>query len=282
MLSIAFILHIIGRLLPKWILKGKYSTIKNKFHWKRSLFHFSGLVFSLLCASIFISINTLSREKTYIKTKDAIYGFSFNEEMETIGFMDGDRIIAINDSETNKMSNIIPSILLTKDTTKITLLRNKIQQENIITKIERDKLFEILIQNPKAAVISPIMSDPNAPEKKIQISTRKMGIADIWNQLTFLYSESVKMIMPVNRLHANFGGISLETSGKPIWKYLFVLSFYSMLIGILNFIPLPGFCMGNAMVSTLENFKKKHFNKIFINTISAISILLVIAFILFL
>jgi len=74
------------------------------------------------------------------------------------------------------------------------------------------------------------------------------------------------------------GFISLRSTPR-FNSYLLILSLDLIIIGILNLLPLPGFSIGNAIISSFEISRKKYFKKARKYILSLISIIIVILFV---
>ena len=119
MIFLAILVHVLGNLSPKWILKEKFEDSVNNYSWNSSLFKLSGLLASVMCSFILISAITLTSKDKFVENKNAIYGLEFSETMKKMGFEDGDQIVSINDQEIDRVSNIIKQIILETGDVKI-------------------------------------------------------------------------------------------------------------------------------------------------------------------
>jgi len=268
MILIAISIFILVGLIPKWILKKNYETLYDNFSWKIPLFKLLGLLVGLSLAFILISIVTFSTKKQFIENKNAIYGLEFNTIMENFGFEDGMKIKSINNKAVNKISDIIPTIIMEYNKSSVSIDKDGI--ESLITLDSKDK--GQLLQSVKYDCIKPIM---HKGDKYIKITTVNNDISDVFSRFKALWNNAMKLINPSPK---DVGGFMMFSEQTNVIGYVTYFSYTLILLGILNLIPLPGFNVGNAIISTIEIRRRKYYNKKKKNVVGFISIALVILF----
>ena len=272
MIYLAIIIFILLNLLPKWILKDKYTQLKNEFSWKIPLIKLTGLGFSLLLAFILTFGVTLSTQDKFIENKNAIYGLEFNQIMEELGFQDSMKILSINGAAIERVDDIFKTILIASGKTEVFVEKNGIQNKIEICENGRAKL----LINPTSTPIVPIMNDSNR-ENKIIITSKNHKFSDVLDRYRVLWKQAVIIANPVKSEHSGIGGFITISKITNIQGYLIILSLNLIIIGILNLIPLPGFSIGNFTISIIETVRKRLFNKKRKRVIQWISILLTIS-----
>jgi membrane-associated protease RseP (regulator of RpoE activity) len=275
MIFIAILIYVLGVLAPQWILKSKYFDLKETFSWKYSFFKLSGLLCSFLFAFILILILTLTNKDRFVLNKDAIYGLEFSETMKNYGFENGDKIVSINGQEVDRVSNIIKQIILTSGKTNIKTFRG----ENSIEIIIEDKEKLPIIQNSDLGHIKPIMQPfpiSNNIFEQVKISEKRFGISNVFENYGNIWKYIMQLNPLQNKTYQNIGGfiaISKIQNGR---GYFMLLAICSVFIGILSFLPLPGFSLGEFIISIFEKIRRDNINKRTLNLIRVISISLLI------
>jgi len=279
MILIAIVLLILGNFAPKWILKRRYIEFQDSFSWKSSLLKFSGMATCLLLAlSLTIGVTLTSKDR-FVLNKNAIYGLEFSKELKAIGFENGDRIIFIDENEIDRVSDIIEQILFTKPDVKVEIIRKDIHKTLIIN--END-IYTIINSRSISHVKAKMQPDSILGNnfKEVEISESRFGILNAFENFNHSWKYVISLIIPQNSSYNDIGGFPAITRATNIQGYLMILTLNLIFIAILNFIPLPGFNFGNFIVSVLENYRKKYYNKRLIKIIKIISIGFVIILIL--
>ncbi len=279
MIFIAILIHVLGNLSPKWILKENFEKGRNNYSWNSSFLKLSGLLTSFLFTLILISTLTLTSKDKFIENNKAIYGLEYSETMKKLGFEDGYQIVSINDQEIDRVSNIIKRIVLETGDAKVLVSKNNTVKELILT--DGDKLT--IMQSRDLKHIKAKMQPDTILSKdfeKVKMTVTNFGVIKIFETFGMMWKQVILLISPRTSAYNQIGGFVTISQVQDFRGYLFILALSSMFIGILNFLPLPGFSIGNLVISVIENSKKKHFNKKIMNVLRIISISLVIAFIL--
>lgn len=270
MILIAIFIYAVMNLLPKWILKRKYGNLEDNFNWTIPLTKLSGLVFSFLIAFLLTFGITKSTKDVFVKNSDAVYGLQFDRIMKEFGFQDSMRIKSINGEEIDRVSNILKEMLLKDGDVEVSVELNGVQHEIILRR--PDKLR--LLKNPGSNPIVPIMTNG---KNKIKVTTVDYGFSDVLNRFGTLWDQAIFFINPEPAVHTGLNRFVVISKINNFRGYLMVLSLNLTIVGILNFLPLPGFSIGNFIVSVIETLRKKRYNDKRKRIIGWIAIFLVIA-----
>lgn len=270
MLFIAIILYVVFSHAPKWILKEKYKKLENSFSWKIPLLKFSGPVLSLVLAFILTFVITISTKDSFVENKNAVYGLKFNDLMKEFGFRDSMHIKFVNGKEVERVSHIIKEIIMERRDAIVTVEFNGVQQKIILDKADKIKLMRDLDTHP----IVPIMTNG---KNEIKITTRNNGFPDVLKCYSTIWKQAMILINPIPKANEGTGSYISITKINNLGGFFLILSLNLMILVILNFLPLPGFSVGNFVISVIETFRKKLYNKKRKQLIGWISIAIVIA-----
>lgn len=260
-------------LTPKWILKERYNQLENNFNWTIPFIKLSGIVFCFFLAFLLIFVTTKSTKDTYIQNKNAIYGLEFNNTMEEFGFQDSMKIKSINGQEIERVSDILKRIIIESGDIEVSVEKNGIQDKIVLS--DSDKI--ILIQNHSVYPIVPIMFDSNGDNEIIQ-TEKSYEFSEVIERFATLWNQALILINPNPSTLNGIGGFVSISNINNVRGYLMVFSLNLIIIGILNLLPLPGFSIGNFVISAIETLRKKLYNKKRERIIRWISVFLVIGF----
>ena len=265
MIIISIVIHFLGNYLPKWILpkaKQNYSFLK-----------LSGLFldFSIAFLVLFL-IHLLSPKVYYIDNKDAIYGLEFNETIQQSGFKNGNRIISINNQPVKDISKMNIDILLNSNC-EIRIKRDNNFKE---LKINDNDVAKILQSEgtPIKAILKPTTEEKKA--RKIKQTQEKFSFGKVLKNYQIIIKEAYDFIIPKND-YKKVGGI--VGVSKNFSLQISFLPFCCIVIGLLNLLPLPGFSVGNFIISFLESKKGHAFNskwKHIVNSFSVSAVIILI------
>jgi membrane-associated protease RseP (regulator of RpoE activity) len=244
--------------------------LEDNFSWTIPLTKLSGLVLSFLIAFLLTFGITKSTKDVFIKNSDAVYGSKFDSVLKRFGFRDSMRIKSINGEEIDRVSDILKKILFEDGDAEVSVELNGVQQEIILRKSHKLKL----LKNPGSNPIVPIMTNG---KNEIKVTTVDYGFSDVLNTFGTLWDQAMFLINPEPTVHTGLNGFAVISKINNFREYLMVLSLNLIIIGILNLLPLPGFGIGNFIVSGIETLRKKRYNEKRKRAIGWISILLVIA-----
>lgn len=273
MIIIAIIIYILLNLTPKWILKERYNQLENNFNWTIPFIKLSGFVFCFFLAFLLIFGTTKSTKDTYIQNKNAIYGLEFDNTMKEFGFQDSMKIKSINGQEIERVSDVLKRIIIESGDIEVSVEKNGIQDKIVLS--DSDKI--ILMQNHSVYPIVPIMYDSNGENEIIQ-TEKSYGFSEVIERFATLWKQALILINPNPSTYKGIGGLVSISKINNVRGYLMVFSLNLIIIGILNLLPLPGFGIGNFVISAIETLRKKLYNKKRKRIIGWISIFLVIGF----
>jgi hypothetical protein len=271
MVFLAIIIYILSNIFPRWILKERYKQLEDIFSWKIPFMKLSGLVFTILLAFLVTFGISISTKDRYIENRNAIYGLEFNSVMEELGFWDGMKIISINGEKIERVSDIVKKIVLVDGEIEVVVEKNGIQSKIILSQTDQN----LILQNPDTKPVVPIMCDSSG-KNEIRISTKNFEFSDVLNTFGSLWKQALIFINPNPSPFQSLGGFVVISAITNFRGYLMVLSLNLIIVVILNFLPLPGFSLGNFSVSVIETIRKKQYNLKMKRIIGWISIFLVI------
>ncbi len=270
MLFVAIAFFMVMNLLPKWILKRKYRDLEDDYNLAVPLMKLSGLTAVLLFAFLLTIWLILSSKDTYVENKNAVYGLMFDSSMESLGFQDSMRVIDINGKEIGRVSDIIKMIILESGAVNVTVEQNGIQQLLVIN--DTDK--QALMKDAGPGSIVPIMHASDG-EDDIRLTIVNHRFSDVTTSFRAQWRQGMWLMNPFYADNADIGGfITISRIGN-IRGYLLLFSLNLIIVGIINLIPLPGLSTGNFLISIVETFRKKQFNRRIKKVAGLISILFV-------
>lgn len=240
MIILSILIHLLGNYLPKWFLP------KNKQN--NPALKLSGLFFDFLIAFLILFIIHLSSPKTsYIRNDDAIYGLEFNKTMQQLGFENGDKVISINNQSIEKISEITNLILLNSNSVV------KVKRKNNYTEIKINDEEKLKILQSKGIAVKAKQGEKIQEIKQTQekFSFKKV-LKSYQNNIKGAYS----FIIP-KKDYKKISGINITTNG--LKEKISFLAFCCIIVGLLNLIPLPGFSLGNFIISLIEFKRNKPF-----------------------
>lgn len=260
MIIVSVLIHILGNYFPKWTLP------KTKQHIP--LLKLSGLLIDFFVAFLILLLISLTSANIYIDNKDAVYGLEFNDTMQELGFKNGDKIISINNQPP-------------KDVNKITI--DIAMNPNTVIKINRDNNYKELIINDKEVIKilqskkTPVKAKliPNIPLKQTK---EKFSLGKVLKNYQNNIKGAYDFISP-KKDYKKIGGIRTEAKGFK--ENVSLLAFFCTVIGILNLLPLPGFSLGNFIISIIELKKRKLFDVKKKRIVCLSSVLIVVLMILY-
>jgi hypothetical protein len=131
------------------------------------------------------------------------------------------------------------------------------------------------MQNHNTNPIVPIMFDSDG-KNKIILTTKNYGFSDVIDRFGTLWKQALTLMNPNPLTYNGLGGFVAISKINNFRGFLMIFSLNLMIIGILNMLPLPGFNIGNFIISAIETLRKKLYNKKRKRIIGWISIFLVI------
>ncbi len=276
MIFISILIHFLGNLAPKWIFKDYYLAERNKFSWKYSLFQLSGIITTLLFTFILVSIFTLTSTTRYIENKNAIYGLKFSENLQSIGFEDGDKIISINGNELGRVSRNIVELILPEGQVKVLVEKNGITRELSINESDKPIIWSNHNSIPMEAIMYP-NEYVGGSFDEVKLTEVPKGLSDIPSAFGIMWNQVTRLIFPSE---GQVGGFKAISEIENLHVLFSILALTSMFIGIINLLPLPGFSIGNMGLTIIEKNRGQHFSKWMFYILQSLSIAMVSIFIL--
>lgn len=265
MIIISVFIHILGNHLPKWILQ--------KAQQNNPILKLSGLFIDFFIAFLIIFlVQLLSPKGYYIDNKDAIYGYEFSDVMKEIGFEDGDKIVAVDHQPVGKATEITMAIVMDSI---ITINRDN---RNIdIQIIDEDKMK--ILESKDIPVKVKLTPNAKGEEiKEIKRTKEKFSFIAVLKGYQINIKGAYNFINP-ERDYKKVSGINF--SANSLKEKIGLLAFTCLIVGILNLLPLPGFSLGNFIISIIEKKRGKSFDTRKKNIIGFSTVFLVVVFILY-
>lgn len=273
MIVLAIAFYILMNQVPKWILKEKYSQMGKNFNWSVPFIKLAGFAFCFLLTFILTFAITKSTKYTYIENKNAIHGLKFNNTMKEFGFQDGMKIKSVNGQDIEKVSDITKRIIYENSEIEVLVEKNGIEDKIALGDPDKIKLMQNHLSDP----IVPIMFDANGKNEIIK-TEKSFGLYDVIVLFYNLWKYPYSIINSNPSAYESIGGyVTISNiNDVTIRGYFMIFAMNLIIIGNLNLLPLPGFSLGNFIISTVETLRKKLYNKRKKRIISWISIFLVI------
>ncbi len=93
--------------------------------WQRLCVSIAGVVMNILLAvGIYTTVSYLYGEQ-YIANEDVKWGYNFNSAAEELGFVDGDKILAIDGQGVDRYSDILTTLIITDKDRKVVVERDE-------------------------------------------------------------------------------------------------------------------------------------------------------------
>ena len=128
---------------------------RTKPSWQRLLIMVGGVLFNLILAFFIYSMVLCKWGDSYIPAQGLKHGMEFNEQAESMGFRDGDIIIATDDKPTREFGGDLYRAVA--KASKVTVLRNG--QEVVLNMPEDLSLFDFTRTVPFVSILSPMIID---------------------------------------------------------------------------------------------------------------------------
>ena len=276
MIIIALIFHKLGHYIPSWIKRENFKTLREKLSWKQYFVEMSGVLMNLVLSFLIILSITLTSKEKYLLNDNAVFGIECSDYAKNIGFEDGDKILSINNQKVDRFSDILKSIILANGDANVLVQRNDRNEKIIVT--DADKLT--LIKNNSVPHFVP-KTKPDSingvTTNQLKYNERKLG----FNDALATFTTTVKMVYSYfsPRQTNGINGFIALKGIKNLKGFFYLLAINSILIGLINLIPLPGLDFGNTIIAFIENTRKKKFDRQVLRTVRiACSSLIVISF----
>lgn len=271
MILISILIHKLGHYLPSWIGKEKFKVIRTKFRWKQILFEMGGAIANFLIAFIIILIITFTTKGKYLPNENAIHGIEFGAVMEDMGFVDGDKFTSINNKPISRFSDILESILLPPDNVSIKIIRDDEIKEITLTDIDKQNI----ITSGKHNLIRPrLRHDTTAGMwiDDLEYKEKSQGLKESLQTFDSSIKYLKRTFLPKNTGYKSVASFSPVGEIKDLKGFLMYLAITSILVGLINLLPIPGFDVGNAIIAIIEKIRNEKFNSKKLKMIRIISV----------
>ena len=98
--------------------------LRGKPAWQRLIVMIAGVVMNVILAIVIYSGMLYHWGESYYHNDDMTYGYLYNEEAEALGFVDGDRILTIDNEEIEDISSIFARLLIVDHDLEVKVERN--------------------------------------------------------------------------------------------------------------------------------------------------------------
>lgn len=99
--------------------------LRGKPAWQRLIVMIAGVVMNVILAIVIYSGMLCHWGESYYHNDDMTYGYLFNEEAEALGFVDGDRIITIDNEPIEDINTIFERLLIVDHDLEVKVARNE-------------------------------------------------------------------------------------------------------------------------------------------------------------
>lgn len=98
--------------------------LRGKPAWQRLIVMIAGVVMNVILAIVIYSGMLYHWGESYYHNDDMKYGYLYNEEAEALGFVDGDRILAIDNEPVEDIRTIVERLLIVDHDLKVKVAQN--------------------------------------------------------------------------------------------------------------------------------------------------------------
>ena len=275
MIILAILIHIFGRLIPTWLLNEKLKGLIEQYNWKVEFFKISGTITSLTLAFVIITFTTLTGHQKYLLNENAIYGINCSPLAKEIGFLDGDKVISINNQRIERFSDILEKIIIEPGLVNVNIRRGA--HDTTINVSDKDKL-KIIQSKTSSHFLPRVLPDSifdNKPEP-LTYTEYKNGLKEVFST----YGNSLRMVYKIftpktSKSNDIIGYVAIKRVTN-IKGLFFLLAINLIFVGLINMLPIPGLDVGNTIIGLIEVRHKKRFNKRIISIIKITCITLII------
>lgn len=238
----------LGRYLPLWILKNKFRESYKESNFVFFFFRMSGVILDIVLAMIIISFVALNDKHEYVANECETYRIICSNEIKSMGFKDGDRIMKIEDIKVERFSEILKTIYLQMPPIDVQIIRKN--ETRTLTLTNQDQM--ILIESGRIDHFAPMIDDNNS-NKLVTIKQYKPGLNDIVLTAKVVFNEVNKFLIPTKQKAKIVGGFNKDNK---MGRFL-ILSTCLLIVCIINLLPIPGLDLGDLIIAIIE--KKRNF-----------------------
>ena len=248
MILLSILFQNIGKFLCLKFFKTTLKKVRQQWSWKRFVYEFSGSIFLLLLAFlIHISINTYFG-KSYLANDSLIYGIEASENAKSIGFKDGDKLVTISGEKI-------------KEFRPIKLVFDLLLEDNAYVDINRDSTkIRLEISDEQKRMIADDRDHfiKAKYREKLALTYENYSISELMNGFYRNTKTAVEYARTLIIGPSRVGGYKRVApiailDVYDFLSFLSVFGFLSLVLVIINLIPLPGLDTGNAIIALLEH-----------------------------
>ena len=281
MIIIAILIYLVGHFfIPRLILKSKLKDIRKQLSWRNVFIEMTGSIFSFFIALLIITIVTLSSHERYLLNDNAIYGIQCESLAKEIGFKDGDKIISINNKKIDKFSDIILQIVL-EPNTAVKVLRGT---DELVIDISDGQKMEIMKSESSLSFFNPRLHPDTTESAEIETliyNESRKNLKDAIETFRTSLKMTISLFLPDQSVYESVGGFVTISNVSSLKGMFFSLALTCIFLGFINFFPIPGLDLGNAMIANIEKLRNRKFKESIIRVIKIASVGLFVLIILY-
>ncbi len=246
---------------------------RSKPAWQRLLVMVGGVMMNVVCACVIYVGMSWHWGESYIDNRDLAWGWYFNDLAEQIGFVDGDRIVRLDDREVEGSFGRVYSDMLIGGVRRVEVVRDS-AVVNVV--IPQDAVARMLVSEDFMTPRVPFQADSLVmagaspmeflaeyqaaiaqylPVRRvnygfwggISAGFRKTGdeIAGYWDQLKLIFSPRTEAYKQVGSLISIGNIFPGEWNWFLFWR---ITAFLSIILAVMNILPIPCFCCGRWLL----------------------------------
>ena len=152
--------------------------------WQRFFVLAAGVTMNVILAFFIYCGISFSYGSQYVSNEDMIYGYEFSQSAEQLGFRDGDRIVTIGGEKIEKLTSILPKILLAKENCEVEVIRDGAEHKfvlnnEILNIMRKENTFESeRLYSPLIPFVVDSIASPDAVAAGLQKGDRIIGIGE--------------------------------------------------------------------------------------------------------
>ncbi|MBO6365802.1 M50 family metallopeptidase, partial [Enterococcus faecalis] len=114
--------------------------MRGKPAWQRLIVMVAGVVMNVILAIVIYSGLLLHRGEDILHNDDVVYGYIYNDDAKKLGFVDGDRILTIDNEPVENVAEIVKQIFIVDHDVEIKVARG---EEEITLTLPLQELVDI-------------------------------------------------------------------------------------------------------------------------------------------
>jgi membrane-associated protease RseP (regulator of RpoE activity) len=267
LIFLAISVHIIGHLLICWAFGINYSVFRSLLSFKRLMIELGGIFANFIVAFIIIIFLGFVTYDSFLANKDAIYGIRCNHLAKEFGFKDGDKILSINGEEIERFNDLEKEIVMSVPNASIDIGRG----DSLLNISISEKQIQQMITNKSNNLFSPLLQSDSLHSFEnypLKLTETRKGLKRSIEIYIDYFSMCKKLFFSLFHKANSVGGYRVISPSYSVFgvkfvsleTFLYLLSSVSILIGLLNLLPLPGFDVGNFIIALVEKIRKKTFD----------------------